>query len=201
MERTNLSNETPQSSHRYSYMGMSDFPLLGCLTAQTGYSAQHWGLLYAANLTMSHLPFTVEDEKSWDASHAKEPRDLAPYPRGDIQPHKRSLGEFAFNPVDDGLGQEARWSSIAVEDHHSRRSSLQVGQKVLDGRDLGWACSQEHVCQDKPSDDEHARPIRVPEARQSAHWSPASPRIASSFRFSTGLGANPTMRSASSPST
>ena len=196
-----MSNEAPQSSHRYSYMGMSDFPLLGCLTAQTSNLAQHWGLLYATNLTMSHLPFTVEDEKSWDASHAKEPRYFAPYARGDIQPHKRSLGEFAFNPVDDGLSQEARRSSIAVEDHHSRASSLQVGQKALDGRDLGWARSQEHVGQYETGDDEHARPIRLPEARQPAHWSPASPRIASSFRFSTGLGANPTMRSASSPST
>jgi hypothetical protein len=61
--------------------------------------------LYAANLTMSNLPFTVEDEKGGDASHAEESRDLVPYPGGDIQTYKRSLDEFTFNPVDDGISQ------------------------------------------------------------------------------------------------
>ena len=150
-------------------MGINNLPLLGCLAAQTGDLVQDSNLLYATNLAMGHLPLTIEDDQSRDASYAKEARDLAPHPRGDIQPYQRSLAESAFDPVDDGLGQKARRSSIAVEDDHGGASSVQMGQKLLNRRDLGWARSQEQVGQEKPDGNERARPILVPEARQSAH--------------------------------
>lgn len=108
-------------------MGINNLPLLGCLAAQTGDLAQDSNLLYATNLAMGHFPFVIKDDQSMGAPYDIKPCNLVPHPRGDIQPYQRSLTEFAFDSVDDGLCQKARRSSIAVEDDHSGASPMQIG--------------------------------------------------------------------------
>jgi hypothetical protein len=115
-DRISFSNLAPQWAQMYSNIGIVPPKITPRMLGQVGDSFHDDILVGYPRVLLDDLAVSVQDNQGRDAAHAILPgrptADVAGHTEAD---HLRLACQVSFDPIHDGLGQQARTSSVAIE--------------------------------------------------------------------------------------